>query len=419
MRLESRERLTSLPGCGSASLANSSGFVVPAQEARVALTNANGSYVFTGYLTQAPQFECLGWGERGLLYRYDLVAESDEVLLDQKALPNRAPFVGRSAGAALRQLAEDVFPGGFDTSAVQDVDMVASYQVNPQKKFSFHAAEIALAARASYRAMNGSLMLAPVGGAAYAVDESDPTFSAMGLKLVCPTVAVNDVTVIGLDEPQAYVRDYFAGDGLSRSFYLSQKPFQQNRTALINEQYVGTQLDRTTWKVTDPGSAVSVGTQVLQVRGGTGQDGKTTVAFLEQMELGGAVELQHGEVSFTGASQGVIGGLYAGAISVPGCLAGFQVTPNGTGSKIQALLNGSLTGPAVATTNWTPLRSDDISLLHGNLPDTRDLSLVGASGGERARRIFCTGRRQIRPGIAGGRSGRSDHLGGTGNRALR
>ncbi len=102
-------------------------------------------------------------GEQGAVYRYEVVAQSDEVLLDQKALPNRAPFVARSAGSALRQLAQDLLPGGFDTSAVQDVDTLASYEVNPQKKFSLHAAEIALAARASYRAMNGALVLAPVG----------------------------------------------------------------------------------------------------------------------------------------------------------------------------------------------------------------------------------------------------------------
>ncbi len=70
------------------------------------------------------------------MYRYLLVAESDEVLLDQKALPNRAPFVERTAGAALRQLAQDLLPGGFNTSAVADVDTLASYAVNPQKKFS-------------------------------------------------------------------------------------------------------------------------------------------------------------------------------------------------------------------------------------------------------------------------------------------
>src|SRR5580698_4714338 len=136
-------------------LGSSAGFVVPAAGGRVSLVKANGAFVFTGYLTQAPQCEYLGFGEQGGVYRYELVAESDEVLLDQKALPNRAPSVERTAGAALRQLAQDLLPGGFDTSAVQDVDTLAAYVVNPQKTFSNHAAEIALAARASYRAMNG------------------------------------------------------------------------------------------------------------------------------------------------------------------------------------------------------------------------------------------------------------------------
>ena len=148
------------------------------------------------------------------VYRYNVVAQSDEVLLDQKALPNRSPFVDRSAGNALRQLAQDLLPGWFDTSGVQDVDTLAAYAVNPQKSFSFHAAEIALAARASFRTMNGALILAPVGAATYALNESDANFSPEGLWLNSPNLLVNELTVIGQDEPQAYVRDYFVGDGL-------------------------------------------------------------------------------------------------------------------------------------------------------------------------------------------------------------
>ena len=329
---------------------SSPGFVVPVAGARVVLTKENGSFLFTGYLTQAPHFEYLGWGEQGAVYRYELLAESDEILLDQKALPNRAPFVGRTAGEALRQLAQDLLPGFFDTSAVQDVDTLAVYSVNPQKKFSWHAAEIALAARGSYRAMNGALALAPVGAATYALNESDANFSPIGLKLLSPRMLVNDVTVVGLNEPQAYVRDYFAGDGLSLRFYLSQTPFQQSKLALIDEEYVGPGLDPTTWVVGDPAAAISVVAQTLAVNGGTGQDGQTVVQFIEQVELGGALELQHGDVSFAGPSAGVIGGLYAGAISEAGCLAGFQITPSGSGSVIQALINGSPTGPVVATT---------------------------------------------------------------------
>ncbi len=140
------------------------------------------------------------------------------------------------------------------------------------------------------------------------------------------------------------------GDGLSLKFYLSQKPFAQAKPALIDEQYPGPELDPATWVVNDPSAAVSVVAQTLQIAGGTGVDGQTTVSFIEQIELGGALEMQHGDVSFTAASGGVLGGLYAGAISAGGCLAGFQITPSGAGSNIQALINGALTGPVIATT---------------------------------------------------------------------
>jgi hypothetical protein len=331
-------------------LGQPAGFVLPVSGARITVTKASGEFLFSGYLTQAPQCEYLGWGEQGAVYRYNVVAESEEVLLDQKALPNRAPFVARTAGSALRQLVQDLLPGGFDVSGVQELDPLASYTVNPQKKFSYHAGEIALAARASYRTMNGALGLSPVGTASYELDESDLNFSPQGLKVSSPRTVINDVTVIGLDEPQAYVRDYFVGDGVSLRFYLSQKPFQQNRPALIDEQYDGSGLDTATWAVNDPTSAISVAAQSLLVNGGAGRDGGTTVSFIEQVELGGALELQHGDVSFTGASQGIIGGLYAGSILAANCLAGFQVTPSGGQSNIRALVNGSATGPVVTTT---------------------------------------------------------------------
>ena len=324
------------------------GFVVPAVGARIVVSKRDGGFFFTGYTTEAARSEYLGWGEQGSVYRYGITAESDEILLDQKSLPNRAPFVARSAGSALRQLAADLLPGAFDLSSVQELDPIAAYTVNPQKTFSQHAGEIALLARASYRAMNGALTLSPVGENSYSLDESDPSFSAAGLELQSPNKFANDVTVIGLEEPQAYVRDYFVGDGKSTHFYLSQAPFQQSRRALIDEQFL--ELDPSKWTVKDPASVFSVLSQALKVSGGTGQDGGTSLSFVEQIELGGALELQHGDLSFSAASRGIVGGLYSGTVSVANCLAGFQVTPSGTQSKIQALISGVATGPTVTTT---------------------------------------------------------------------
>jgi len=326
------------------------GFVPPVAGGRVVVTKEDGTLLFTGYLTQTPEAEYLGWGEQGGVYRYKLVAESDEVLLDQKAPTNRAPFVVRTAGAALKQVVEDLLPGMFDTSAVQDVGLLTSYRVDPQKKFSEIAGEIAQEVRGCYRAMKGEILLSGIGGNSFAIDEGDRNFSPGELAVLCREDVRNDITVIGEDEPQAYVRDFFVGDGLTQRFYLSQRPFSQSNSVLIDEEYRGSALDETRWAVKDPTSAVSVIAQTLQVQGGTGKDGDTSVSFAEQVELGGAMELQHGDVSITGPCRGVIGGLYAGAIAAAGCFAGFQITPSGSQSQIQALIQGVATGPVIATT---------------------------------------------------------------------
>ncbi len=134
---------------------------------------------------------------------------------------------------------------------------------------------------------------------------------------------------------------------------MSQKPFTRssqvplyNRT-ILDETYA--ELDPAHWTVTDPLGAITVSNGQLQVAGGTGIDGQTLLSFIEQVELGGATMVEHGDVVFNAASNGVIGGLYAGAVSIAGCLAGFRITPSGGNCNIQALVGGSVTGTALAT----------------------------------------------------------------------
>ena len=210
-------------------------------------------------------------------------------------------------------------------------------------------AEIAIQARASYRAVNGALIFAPLGATVYALNETDSDFSPQGLKVQPVNALINDVTVIGEVEPQSYVTDYFLGDGLTRKFYLSQTPFTKTSTTLFDEEYTTSPLDPTRWSVTDPAGAVSVSGGKLQIAGGAGVDGATTVQFVEKIELGGALVMQHGDVMFSAASSGVLGGLYPGAISLAGCLAGFGITPNGAQSNIQAVVSGAAIGTPIVT----------------------------------------------------------------------
>ena len=325
-------------------------FIVPKSGARVTLGRTNGQDVFTGYITGEAEYEYLGWGERGAVYRYNYVAQSDEVMLDRKRLSARSPFVARSAGDALRQLTQNAVAGGFDTSGVQDLDTLVNYVPDPQEPWSKHAALIASQARASYRVLNGAVSLVPIGATVYQLNESDANFSPQGLILQPGNAVTNDVTVVGEIEPEAYVRDYFVGDDLTTRFYLSQTPFTKGSTTVFDEEYTNSALDPARWSVSDLSSAVVAGDGKLQIAGGTGADGGTTVTFAEKIELGGSWVLEHGDVQFTSAvSSGILGGLYLGNISVANCLAGFRISPAGSSSQIQGLINGATVGAALST----------------------------------------------------------------------
>lgn len=101
--------------------------------------------------------------------------------------------------------------------------------------------------------------------------------------------------------------------------------------------------------ISDPLGVITVSNGQLQVAGGTGIDGQTLLNFIELVELGGTTMLEHGDIVFNAPSNGVIGGLYAGSVSIAGCLVGFRITPSGDVCNIQALVEGSVAGTPLAT----------------------------------------------------------------------
>ena len=283
------------------------------------------------------------------MYRYSLAAHSDEFILDRKLLPPRSAFINRTAGSALAQLAADLLAGAFDTSGVQSGATIPSFGISPAHPWSAHAAALAARFRAAYRAHSAALVLAPVGATTHAISESSASFSPDGLKLAAPNRLLNDVALTGAEEPQAHVKDYFLGDGLTSRFSLSHRPFVRGERTIFDEEYTGPSLDPTRWSLADPANAISVSNGALQVNGGTGADGATTVIFAQSIELGGALRMQHGEVIFSAASSGIIGGLYNGSVAAANCFAGFQISPSGAQSVIQPLINGALAGTSLVT----------------------------------------------------------------------
>ena len=320
-------------------------FAAPVSGARVILQCGSGLNLFTGYLATAPERQYLGVGHQGAAWRYTLTAVDDSCLLDHNALPVRTPFASRTAGDALRTLANDVLPGGIDLSGVQDVSPVYQFPIVPQKTWSEHAQELATMARATYRAHDGKLDFQAVGQQSFTISDQDPDFVPDGLVLLQSDQLRNDVTVIGELEPVVYVRDYFLGDGTTLAFYLSTTPFSKTAVTLFEDDYTEAQLNPTLWQVTDPNGKVSISGGQLQINGGP-----ATVSYVERMELAGGMMMQHGLVTFNAVSSGTIGGIYNGAVGDSNCLAGFSIAPSGSNCAIQALVNGAATGTPLTTT---------------------------------------------------------------------
>jgi hypothetical protein len=316
--------------------------VVPRQGARVWLKKDDGTLLFAGYVTQTPACEYVGKIAQGSVGRYILPCASDEWLLDHKAVPQRLPFISRSAGSILKQLTSDVEPGGFDVSGVQDCDVVPAYSASVQAKWSEHAAELALRSRAAYRAEDGAIFFVPVGGNTLTIDEGSSNCDRRALKLQSEPCALNDVTVAGLFEPRTYVKDYFEGDGYTLSFSLAGAPMGTIDHTVFEDEFPGTQLNPVLWQ--------GGGGSTAQVNNGRlVANGNASVQLAELVEAGGGIVLQHGCFEFQGASTGILGGLYAGGTSNANCIAGVLVRPSGTQSVLQAIVNGSATGPSVTT----------------------------------------------------------------------
>jgi hypothetical protein len=313
-------------------------FVVPAAGARIVLARADGIVLFTGYVARSPDREYLGEGERGPQYRCAISAVGDEFILDRRRLPERPSYVNRYAGDILIDMASALLPGAFTTAPVENGEAM-NYSATPSQPFSHHAAELALRTRALYRAHNGELTLQPLGRNLRSISESDANFSPDALALRSPDRLANDVAVFGNVEPQAWVKNYFLGDGLSLFFNLSHQAFD-GRTATLLEEEFAAALSPSPWRMS--GSAW-VGNGALNLAGAA------TVALNDWTEVGAALTLQHGVVTFTGATSGILGGLYNGVIDAPHCAAGFQCTPSGAATRIQPIVNGGAYGAAITT----------------------------------------------------------------------
>ena len=93
--------------------------------------------------------------------------------------------------------------------------------------------------------------------------------------------------------------------------------------------------------------------------GGTGTDGQTTLAAIDQVELGGSLVLEAANVQLTAPSDGVLLGLYSGPISRANCFAGYNVRQAAGATLLTPYVNGTEVG-----TSYTLLPGHAYTLRH-------------------------------------------------------
>ena len=108
----------------------------------------------------------------------------------------------------------------------------------------------------------------------------------------------------------------------------------------FNQPAFNTQL----WNLTDPGSHLSLGGAGLVLSGGNGLDGQTTLVAIDQVEMGGSLVVEAGNLQLTSPSDGVLCGLYSGTTMRANCFAGYNVRQSSGSTVVTPDVNGAEVG---------------------------------------------------------------------------
>jgi hypothetical protein len=336
------------------------GLAVPKRRGHVVVSAADGTLLFTGYLATEPARVWVGESSQGAVYRARVTAVSDEWLLDNLgsgAGLRDTQMLGLDGGALVARLAARAQAGGSAGVTVAPSGSLAGtggFAARASQPWSANAGGAASSAYAAYRALNGQVLIEPVGTTTHALSDADGTLSVAELTTSQVRELANDVTLSGEDEAAAYVSESFGGDGATTVFTLSEAAYRDTARTLVLDSFSEGAFDASQWTVVDPGSHLSLTASGLTLGGGNGLDGQTTLTALDAMEMGGQVVVQLGGVSFGAASDGMLGGMYAGTPELANCFAGFRVRQSVSGTGGVTVVVPVVQGAEVGTV-FTPV----------------------------------------------------------------
>ncbi len=262
------ERKLNQPSSCMLSVAQGS-LAVPARGARVVVTADNGVVLFTGYTIAAPARSYAGMGTTGPAYVLQLSCLSDEVVLDARVSEKTIECVATPVSDLLTKITgratTQVLPVSGDATSTR----IGGFQPLAGKSWSKNVGALANAARACYRVVNDALLFDNIGDQVHTLAESDGSFNRDAFKGERTRLAVNDVTVCGKEEPQAYVTEIFEGDGITSVYQLSEVPLLEKATLLF-DTFTSSTVDTQSWVVVDGGGHISLTSRGLTLGGGQG-----------------------------------------------------------------------------------------------------------------------------------------------------
>lgn len=327
-------------------VAGMNGLKQPGSGARVQILDSVGNILYTGYVAGAPAQQCAGSATNGAAFVSLIEAAGDEVLLDTEVNVLDTNLLGDSVLQSWTALAALSTSAALPVYLSGQVAVASRTEVKTGARWAQLAGLLADSGRSAYACLNGQIQVVPIGNTAHAVVNDDP-----GLRLKTTSTSdlrwlATDVTVCGKEEPGAYVTEVFQGDGVTTSFSLSQKPFDPitSQKASITDLFQGTSLNARIWQVNDPAAHISLTGNGLTCAGGSGRDAESTIASLQQIELGGSITIEGDAVQIASGSSGTILGLYTGPVEAANCFAGFQISTSGSEVLVAPMVNGSVSG---------------------------------------------------------------------------
>ena len=329
------------------------GLATPGVNARLSVENASGTFLFTGYVLEAPLRIVLGEATRGGVKALLVEGVSDEALLDRVVWTAGTTNLSGTAEQNWGVLGSLCSAQGLELNIASGLATSSRVALPGGGRWSALASSLAGSTRSTYRALNSVIDVTPIGARIHSLAPDD-----LGVRLTPAPLRdlhwlASDITVQGHDEPDAYVTEIFAGDGVTSIFRLSQAPFRPHAAQItkIVDLFQGTSVNRALWAVVDASGHIAMTAGGLTCTGGSGRQNESSVFSVQEIEMGGNLLLEAQGVQLSSGSVGMLLGLYAGSTSGSGCFAGFAVTSTQGAVSLTATVNGAASGSAFLTTS--------------------------------------------------------------------